>query len=221
MIQMQNDLQRFLDEEIERDDLSPESQREAERFEQWTRAVAGVQRERAPAWLENRIMVSLPPRPNAPLSIRLVAWLLEPRRVRIRPLPLGLAGAAVLALALVLPREGTVIPGAISTGNGAIMPVSSGTQVYVQFVLTAPQANSVAVAGDFNNWEPGGFALRDPDGDGIWSGFVPLRPGPHKYMFIVDGEQWVTDPGAERYDDDGFGMRNAVITVAPPPARTL
>jgi hypothetical protein len=219
---MHQDLQKFLDEEIGREDLTPEDLREAERFEQWSRAAAGLQREHAPAWLENRIMVSLPASPRAPFGTQLVSWLLEPRRVRIRPLPLGLAGAFVLVIGLSLPRDGALLPRMSRLQNPAVVPVSNGgPQVYVQFVLAAPDANSVAVAGDFNNWEPVGSSLRDPDGDGVWTGYVPLRPGPHKYMFIVDGEQWVTDPGAERYVDDGFGMRNAVITVATPPARTL
>jgi hypothetical protein len=59
------------------------------------------------------------------------------------------------------------------------------------------------------------------DGDGVWTGAVPLPPGLHKYMFLIDGKEWVTDPHAERYYDDGYGMRNAVITVVPPAARTL
>jgi 1,4-alpha-glucan branching enzyme len=100
-----------------------------------------------------------------------------------------------------------------SVGNGA--PV-----VYVQFIFAAQDAQTVAVAGDFNSWQTDGIALRDADGDGVWTGLVALRPGQHKYMFIVNGKEWVTDPGAERYVDDGFGMRNAVINVATP-ARTL
>ena len=47
-------------------------------------------------------------------------------------------------------------------------------------------------------------------------GLIALRPGMHKYMFVVNGERWVTDPEAERYVDDGFGMRNAVIAITPP-----
>jgi hypothetical protein len=38
----------------------------------------------------------------------------------------------------------------------------------------------------------------------------------HQYMFVIDGSEWVTDPGAERWSDDGFGNRNAVVAVAPP-----
>jgi 1,4-alpha-glucan branching enzyme len=91
--------------------------------------------------------------------------------------------------------------------------------VYVQFVLDAPGAVSVAVSGDFNEWDRGAHRLDDPDGDGVWTGRVPVRPGIHEYMFVIDGERWVTDPGAQRYADDGFGNRNAVLAV-PEPDRT-
>jgi 1,4-alpha-glucan branching enzyme len=84
--------------------------------------------------------------------------------------------------------------------------------VYVQFMLDAPSATSVAVAGDFTDWEPA-FTLDDPDGDGIWAGRIPVRPGVHAYMFVVDETQWMTDPNAGRYQDDGFGNRNAVLAV--------
>ncbi|MGH7466365.1 MAG: isoamylase early set domain-containing protein [Longimicrobiales bacterium] len=218
---MQSDLQKYLDGEIGREELTPEALREADRWETWNRVASTSFREHAPAWLENRTMVSLPTRPHGPLPTRLVTWLLEPRRIRIRPLPLGLAGAFVLVFALVLPSE-TMLRGVSNSPAGlTVVPVSSGSPVYVQFVLAAPDARSVAVYGDFNNWQTGGVALRDLDGDGVWTGMVPLRPGLHKYMFLVDGEEWVTDPRAERYLDDGFGGRNAVIAVAPPPARTL
>ena len=32
-------------------------------------------------------------------------------------------------------------------------------------------------------------------------------------MFLVDGETWITDPHAERYVEDGYGNRNAVIAI--------
>jgi 1,4-alpha-glucan branching enzyme len=93
--------------------------------------------------------------------------------------------------------------------------------IYVQFVLADKGAKSVTVAGDFNDWNVDSTPLVDTDGDGVWTGLVALRPGQHKYMFVIDGQKWVTDPEAERYIDDGFGMRNAVVTVTPPSGRTI
>jgi hypothetical protein len=40
-------------------------------------------------------------------------------------------------------------------------------------------------------------------------------------MFVVDGEKWITDPQADRYVDDGFGMRNAVLSIAQPITRAI
>ena len=80
---------------------------------------------------------------------------------------------------------------------------------YVQFRFEAPDATSVQVGGDFSGWEPE-VDLVDLDGDGEWSGRLRLPPGVHKYMFLVNGETWYTDPHAERYVEDGFGNQNAV-----------
>jgi 1,4-alpha-glucan branching enzyme len=73
----------------------------------------------------------------------------------------------------------------------------------------------VAVTGDFDGWSASNV-LADPDGDGVWTGRVPVRPGVHAYMFLVDGSSWVTDPRADRYAEDGFGNRNAILAVTEP-----
>ncbi len=112
-----------------------------------------------------------------------------------------------MVLLLLRPWAGPV-PTTTTPGAG---PAARAT-VYVQFMVQAPGASSVAVAGDFTEWSPQ-LALEDADGDGVWTGRVPLRPGVHEYMFVVDGSEWMTDPNADRYADDGFGNRNAVLVV--------
>ena len=219
---MNTEIQRYLDGEVGREELSPELQREADRFDLLTRSLTALPRDRAPAGLVNRVMVSLPAQTETPFTTRLVSWALEAQRIRFRPITVGLAAATVAALMVVWPEARVTNPGVVQVApQGGVYPVGTAAPVYVQFVFADRNANSVAVSGDFNNWQPEGVLLRDLDGDGVWTGFVALRPGSHKYMFIVDGERWVTDPGAERYVDDGFGMQNAVITVAPPAVRAL
>ena len=82
----------------------------------------------------------------------------------------------------------------------------------VQFVLEAPGATSVSVAGDFSGWEAQ-HTLVDPEGDGVWTARIPVEPGVHEYMFVLDGSDWVTDPAAELRVDDGFGQENAVLAI--------
>lgn len=211
-------------------------------YDEWERMIAAFRQSAprstgAPPWLEQKVMAEIETLPEAGTFARLLQWLVRPAPVRVPPLA-GLAVAAGLALLIALPRgggpgmggevdgQGGVNGGGVVDGSGAVggngavdgvRPAGGGATgmeavVYVQFVLEAPGANSVAVAGDFSEWEPE-YTLEDVDGDGVWTGRVPVRPGVHSYMFLIDGTEWQTDPRAERYSDDGFGNRNAVLAV--------
>jgi hypothetical protein len=118
----------------------------------------------------------------------------------------ALAVAAIVTVALVtvvrLPRE--------TTTTTTDVPAESA--VLVRLTFYAPQAQRVAVAGEFNKWRTDTDEMRRSDG--VWSIDLKLKPGVYAYSFIVDGRNWVPDPGAESYADDGFGSRNAVLRVA-------
>jgi len=202
---MNKELSKYLDGEIELDELSADLKREAEAWNAFLGDVRESGSTTAPAGLESRIIDSLREQKDAPWS-RLVDWWLNPQSLRVRPL-IGLAAAATIATFFLVPRD--IVTPAEPVGAATALV---GEEVYVQFVLEAPDAQSVAVAGDFNDWAPQ-FALSDPDGDGIWAGRVRLAPGLHKYMFVLNGDEWITDPLAERYTEDGYGNRNAVIAI--------
>ncbi len=204
---MNNELNDYLDGDRELEELSPEAQAEAEAWRRLTGELKADEPRQAPPWMENAVMseIALASAPKQSVF----DWLLRPRTIRLSPLTsLAMAAAAVAVVAL-LPNRTQVAP---LPGPVAV------TQILVEFSLEAPGATTVAVAGDFSGWESN-FVLEDADGDGIWTGRVPIAPGLHKYMFVIDGTEWVTDPGAQRYADDGFGNRNAILAVAPP--RTL
>jgi len=202
---MNKELNQYLDGELEFAALSADVRQDAEAWDVFLGDVREAGAPGAPVGLETRVIEAISASKRPPWS-RLMDWWVHPHVVRVRPL-IGLAAAAAFATLLFLPSE-VLTPEEPSGAATALV----GEDVYVQFILEAPDAASVAVAGDFNEWAPQ-FALADPDGDGIWSGRVRLAPGVHKYMFVVDGTDWVTDPHAERYTEDGFGNRNAVIAI--------
>jgi hypothetical protein len=206
---MSEHIDRYLDGEADLDALPPESRSQAQA---WDRMLDAFRVDDpavgAPHWLEDRVMAEIEALPEPGVLAGAWAWLLRPQPIRLSPAVLGLAAAAVAAVFL-LPRSDLPdpTPGAGEPGSAAV--------VYVQFMLEAPGARSVAVGGDFDAWN-GSYTLEDPDGDGVWTGRVPVAPGLHSYMFLLDGDEWVTDPRASRYNDDGFGNRNAVLAVAAP-----
>jgi len=57
----------------------------------------------------------------------------------------------------------------------------------------------------------------DPDRDGLWEITLRLEPGEFAYQFVLDGDRWISDPSAIRFEDDGFGGRNARLTVGGDP----
>jgi hypothetical protein len=105
-----------------------------------------------------------------------------------------------------------------SRGPGATgTPAATTTPVLVRLVVLQPEARSVHAVGDFNGWDPARTSLQQVS-SGVWSVTLPLTPGRYEYMFVVDGQRWVSDPAAVEQADDGFGSRNAVLEVLPPGA---
>jgi hypothetical protein len=146
------------------------------------------------------------PSPLAALAAQARAaagWLLVPRTVRVRP-AFGMAAAFALALLLALPYapgRGTPEVPAVAAGEGTVL---------VQFRLDAPGAQSVSLAGTFTGWETRVELYETAPG--VWSARVPVTPGIHDYLFIVDGE-WTADPAAPSIPD-GFGGTNSRLLLS-------
>jgi glycosidase len=72
----------------------------------------------------------------------------------------------------------------------------------------------VYVSGSFNDWNPEGLRMKDPDGDGVYEARIMLPTGRYTYKFVVDG-RWEVDENAREYEDDGYGGQNAVLNLFP------
>jgi len=118
-------------------------------------------------------------------------------RPRVWPLWSLLAAAAVLG-ALLITRPWTRDAGQM--GSDAF-----------QFVFVAPQAASVSLVGDFNDWDPKRAPMQTAQG--VWATVVNLAPGRYRYAFLINGVEWRADPGAPAAKDDEFGTPSSVVTV--------
>lgn len=87
-----------------------------------------------------------------------------------------------------------------------------------EFSCDAPMAQTVFVAGTFNDWSRDATPLVR-QGDGHWRTTLPLPNGRHEFKFIVDGE-WCCDPGAKDESQDRldcsrnpFGTMNRILEL--------
>lgn len=79
----------------------------------------------------------------------------------------------------------------------------------------APKGSRVFVAGTFNGWDPDATPL--PAVPGGWSGFVELPPGEHRLQLRIrppgGRDRWLPPPGLPRYEPDGFGGTDGVVSI--------
>jgi 1,4-alpha-glucan branching enzyme len=81
----------------------------------------------------------------------------------------------------------------------------------VAFSFLAPDAESVALAGDFNDWDPTHHPMKK-DRKGVWKVSLNLAPGAYQYKFFLDGA-WVIDPNCADSVLNPFGGLNSVKKV--------
>jgi len=74
-------------------------------------------------------------------------------------------------------------------------------------------ANSVAVAGEFNDWSRDSHVMHQgPDGD--FSIVITLPAGRrYRYRYWIDGEDWVNDWTADDYVPNAFGGDDCVVDL--------
>ncbi len=145
-----------------------------------------------PPHLAQRIMANLPSRP--------VSGLLSWRFLH----PVVVAASLVLAVGLgFLARD-------MLTGPQQVAVRSQ----QVRIIFFSPEASSVALIGDFNEWGQREVTLAESSDRGIWEFSMALKPGVYHYNLLVDGERWVANPKSSTLVPDGFGGYNSVLVVS-------
>ena len=140
----------------------------------------------------------------------------EPRKVMLRPV---YAAAAVILLMfsfgyfLLTEQEQTDVASMVEEDRSVQLVSEQDSEVWIRFVYIDDEAESMAVAGDFSDWDPVNLSKEVINDKVVWTGMIPVTSGEHHYMFVKDGTEWITDPLADVQRDDGFGNKNAVLFI--------
>lgn len=138
---------------------------------------------------------------QAGLSDRVMVSIRHESAKRFFRMP-GLAAAAAIAVFVLGVSLGTRI------GGG-----DAGTAT-VTFVLDAPAARTVSLAGDFTAWSTEGYSLSRIGQNGTWQLRLPMKKGKvYVYNFVIDGEVWIPDPAIPARVDDGFGGSGSLLRL--------
>ena len=82
----------------------------------------------------------------------------------------------------------------------------------INFICSAPQARTVSLVGDFNQWNPAAHPMKQMP-DRCWLLQVELKHGHHRYAFLVDGVLTL-DPRAQGITRNDKGERVSLVPVS-------
>jgi 1,4-alpha-glucan branching enzyme len=82
----------------------------------------------------------------------------------------------------------------------------------INLAVVAPDARSVSVVGDFNEWRIGSHSLQQSD-DETWRITLQLAPGTYQYKFVIDGIRWEDDADNPNRTTNEFGTSNSILEV--------
>jgi predicted anti-sigma-YlaC factor YlaD len=145
-----------------------------------------------PPYLASRIMANLPSRPGSGL----LSWKFLHPVVAAASLVLAVGIGFIAQDMLMDPQEIVV------------------RSQQVQIIFFSPEASSVALIGDFNEWGQQEVTFAKSSDRGIWEFSMALDPGVYHYNLLVDGERWVANPKSSTLVPDGFGGYNSVLVVS-------
>jgi len=106
---------------------------------------------------------------------------------------------------------------AVAAGKTVNAPVATKAAATSKVTFTLPKevaenAETVAVLGDFNNWETGVSLKKQKDGS--FTTAIELEKGrTYEFRFLINGKKWENAPNAEAYKPTPFGAYNSVVTA--------
>ncbi len=127
---------------------------------------------------------------------------------------------------MTIPAADTIIP-VVCWGecDDCIIDVTLNVNMAWEVANGAIDSNGIHVAGTWQNWDPMGSEMLDPDGDGIYSITFGSATGEYLQYKFINGIDWT---GAEASGDlascgviDGLGGYNRLSTVASGSADTV
>jgi hypothetical protein len=80
-----------------------------------------------------------------------------------------------------------------------------------RFIIYRPDVTSAQITGSFTGWQP---RTMNRIGDtGYWESELEIPTGDHRFVYILDGRQRMTDPTIPIREKDDFGGENSILSI--------
>jgi hypothetical protein len=117
----------------------------------------------------------------------------------LRPLMVGLSCAAVIAFVIVV------------LAPNSHFEMKQLTKPY-RFIIYRPNVSSVEISGSFTDWQP--RTMSRIGNSGYWEAELELPSGEHRFVYLLNGRQRITDPTVLIREKDDFGGENSILNIS-------
>ncbi|MEW6185392.1 MAG: glycogen-binding domain-containing protein [Thermodesulfobacteriota bacterium] len=90
-------------------------------------------------------------------------------------------------------------------------PSRVATPTTHRFVLYLPQVRQVEITGSFTDWKR--IPLKPTGSSGYWEVTLTIPEGEHRFTYILEGHQRISDPTVPTREKDDFGGENSLLYV--------
>jgi hypothetical protein len=80
-----------------------------------------------------------------------------------------------------------------------------------RFVIYRPEAKRVEITGSFTGWR--NVPLAPTAGGGYWEITLDIPAGEHRFSYVLEGGQRMTDPTIAVREADDFGGENSILAL--------
>ncbi len=77
----------------------------------------------------------------------------------------------------------------------------------------APDAKTVSVVGEFNNWSPDATPMRRRKDNGFSVSLELEKGRSYRFRYIIDGSKYENDWAADRYQPNPYGGEDSVVDL--------
>ncbi len=92
----------------------------------------------------------------------------------------------------------------------------SSTRKFCRVTFRLPagiEAETAAVLGDFNDWNPEARPMRKLKAGGFSATVSLSAPAEYRFRYLLDGERWENDDSADGYQANAFGTEDGLLKV--------
>jgi hypothetical protein len=91
------------------------------------------------------------------------------------------------------------------------VPSEIAVRTPYRFIIYQPDVSQAEITGSFTKWQ--NLPMKRAGNMGYWEITLDIPKGEHRFVYILDGHQRLSDPTLRGREQDDFGGENSILSI--------